>query len=47
MKANCIVPSATINELLKLINSNLEFVSIYLSESHIILHSAQLRYIHD
>lgn len=36
MKANCIVPSATINELLKLINSNLEFVSIYLSESHII-----------
>lgn len=36
MKANCIVPSATINELLKLMNSNLEFVSIYLSESHII-----------
>ena len=32
MKANCIVPSATINELLKLMNSNLEFVSIYLSE---------------
>ncbi|EMY8531666.1 DNA polymerase III subunit beta [Bacillus cereus group sp. TH43LC] len=36
MKANCIVPSATINELLKLMNSKLEFVSIYLSESHII-----------
>nr|WP_208752141.1 DNA polymerase III subunit beta [Bacillus cereus] len=36
MKANCIVPSATINELLKLMNSNLKFVSIYLSESHII-----------
>ncbi|MGE6540725.1 DNA polymerase III subunit beta [Bacillus luti] len=36
MKANCIVPSATVNELLKLINNNLEFVSIYLSESHII-----------
>ncbi|MBE3641622.1 DNA polymerase III subunit beta [Bacillus anthracis] len=36
MKANCIVPSATINELLKLMNSNLEFVSIHLSESHII-----------
>ncbi len=36
MKANCIVPNATINELLKLMNSNLEFVSIYLSESHII-----------
>ncbi|PKJ54043.1 DNA polymerase III subunit beta [Bacillus sp. SN10] len=36
MKANCIVPSATINELLKLMNSNLEFVSIYLSESHIV-----------
>ncbi|HDR7773993.1 TPA: DNA polymerase III subunit beta [Bacillus paranthracis] len=36
VKANCIVPSATINELLKLMNSNLEFVSIYLSESHII-----------
>lgn len=36
MKANCILPSATINELLKLMNSNLEFVSIYLSESHII-----------
>ena len=36
MKANCIVPSATINEPLKLMNSNLEFVSIYLSESHII-----------
>ncbi|KAA0766527.1 DNA polymerase III subunit beta [Bacillus sp. SH5-2] len=36
MKANCIVPSATVNELLKLINNNVEFVSIYLSESHII-----------
>lgn len=36
MKANCIVPSATIHELLKLMNSNLEFVSIYLSESHIV-----------
>ncbi|KXY34838.1 DNA polymerase III subunit beta [Bacillus sp. FSL K6-0067] len=36
VKANCIVPSATINELLKLMNGNLEFVSIYLSESHII-----------
>lgn len=36
MKANCIVPSATVNELLKLINSNLEIVFIYLSESHII-----------
>ncbi|WP_368905598.1 DNA polymerase III subunit beta [Bacillus wiedmannii] len=36
MKANCIVPSVTINELLKLMNSNLEFVSIYLSESHIV-----------
>ncbi|QCC40784.1 DNA polymerase III subunit beta [Bacillus sp. DU-106] len=36
VKANCIVPSATINELLKLMNSNSEFVYIYLSESHII-----------
>ncbi|GAB6431073.1 DNA polymerase III subunit beta [Bacillus luti] len=36
MKASCIVPSATVNELLKLINNNLEFVTIYLSESHII-----------
>ncbi|PFF10079.1 DNA polymerase III subunit beta [Bacillus cereus] len=36
VKAKCIVPSATINELLKLMNGNLEFVSIYLSESHII-----------
>ncbi|MDM5193844.1 DNA polymerase III subunit beta [Bacillus hominis] len=35
-KANCIVPSSTISELLKLINSNSEFVYIYLSESHII-----------
>ncbi|HDR7493290.1 MULTISPECIES: DNA polymerase III subunit beta [Bacillus cereus group] len=36
VKANCIVPSATINELLKLMNSNSKFVYIYLSESHII-----------
>ncbi|HDR8071527.1 TPA: DNA polymerase III subunit beta [Bacillus cereus] len=36
VKANCIVPSATINELLKLMNSSSEFVYIYLSESHII-----------
>ncbi|WP_237980429.1 DNA polymerase III subunit beta [Bacillus thuringiensis] len=36
MKANCIVPSATISELLKLMGSNSEFVYIYLSESHII-----------
>ncbi|MES5955278.1 DNA polymerase III subunit beta [Bacillus fungorum] len=36
VKANCIVPSATISELLKLMSSNSEFVSIYLSESHII-----------
>ncbi|MED2128787.1 DNA polymerase III subunit beta [Bacillus thuringiensis] len=36
VKANCIVPSATISELLKLMNSNSEFVYIYLSESHII-----------
>ncbi|PEX78428.1 DNA polymerase III subunit beta [Bacillus cereus] len=36
VKANCIVPSATISELLKLKNSNSEFVYIYLSESHII-----------
>lgn len=36
VKANCIVPSATINELLKLMNSNSEFVYIYFSESHII-----------
>ncbi|MGE7881761.1 DNA polymerase III subunit beta [Bacillus sp. NPDC094077] len=35
-KANCIVPSATISELLKLMNSNSEYVYIYLSESHII-----------
>ena len=35
VKANCIVPSATISEL-KLMNSNSEFVYIYLSESHII-----------
>ncbi|PFE97808.1 DNA polymerase III subunit beta [Bacillus thuringiensis] len=36
VKANCIVPSATISELLKLMNNNSEFVYIYLSESHII-----------
>ncbi|MDF9527654.1 DNA polymerase III subunit beta [Bacillus cereus] len=36
VKVNCIVPSATISELLKLMNSNSEFVYIYLSESHII-----------
>ncbi|PEA88499.1 DNA polymerase III subunit beta [Bacillus thuringiensis] len=36
VKANCIVPSATISELLKLMNSISEFVYIYLSESHII-----------
>lgn len=36
IKVNCIVPSATISELLKLMNSNSEFVYIYLSESHII-----------
>lgn len=36
VKASCIVPSATISELLKLMNSNPEFVYIYLSESHII-----------
>ncbi|HDR7454756.1 DNA polymerase III subunit beta [Bacillus cereus] len=36
VKVNCIVPSATINELLKLMNSNSKFVYIYLSESHII-----------
>ncbi|PFK27983.1 DNA polymerase III subunit beta [Bacillus cereus] len=36
VKANCIAPSATINELLKLMNSNSEFVYIYFSESHII-----------
>ncbi|MHA4110784.1 DNA polymerase III subunit beta [Bacillus cereus] len=36
VKANCIVPSATINELLKLMNSNSKFVYIHLSESHII-----------
>ncbi|MEH7062428.1 DNA polymerase III subunit beta, partial [Bacillus wiedmannii] len=36
VKASCIVPSATISELLKLMNSNSEFVYIYLSESHII-----------
>ncbi|MCR6787311.1 MULTISPECIES: DNA polymerase III subunit beta [Bacillus cereus group] len=36
VKENCIVPSATISELLKLMNSNSEFVYIYFSESHII-----------
>lgn len=36
VKASCIVPSATISELLKLMTSNSEFVYIYLSESHII-----------
>ncbi|MED0939705.1 DNA polymerase III subunit beta [Bacillus mobilis] len=36
VKASCIVPSATISELLKLMSSNSEFVYIYLSESHII-----------
>ncbi|MBE7103592.1 DNA polymerase III subunit beta [Bacillus cereus] len=36
VKSNCIVPSATISELLKLMNSNSEFIYIYLSESHII-----------
>ncbi|QWU45349.1 DNA polymerase III subunit beta [Bacillus sp. NP247] len=35
-KANCIIPSSTISELLKLMNSNSNFVSIYLSENHII-----------
>ncbi|MES5893981.1 MULTISPECIES: DNA polymerase III subunit beta [Bacillus cereus group] len=35
-KANCIIPSSTISELLKLMNNNLNFVYIYLSESHII-----------
>ncbi|MGE7935506.1 DNA polymerase III subunit beta [Bacillus paramycoides] len=35
-KANCIIPSSTISELLKLMNNNSNFVYIYLSESHII-----------
>ncbi|EJR33615.1 MULTISPECIES: DNA polymerase III subunit beta [Bacillus cereus group] len=35
-KLNCIVPSSTISELLKLMNSNANLVYIYLSESHII-----------
>ncbi|WP_002147576.1 DNA polymerase III subunit beta [Bacillus cereus] len=35
-KANCIIPSSTISELLKLMNNNSNFVSIYLSENHII-----------
>ncbi|EOO74341.1 MULTISPECIES: DNA polymerase III subunit beta [Bacillus cereus group] len=35
-KANCIVPSSTISELLKLMNNNSNLVYIYLSESHII-----------
>ncbi|MED0960581.1 DNA polymerase III subunit beta [Bacillus paramycoides] len=34
-KANCIIPSSTISELLKLMNNNSNFVYIYLSESHI------------
>ncbi|HDR7795564.1 TPA: DNA polymerase III subunit beta [Bacillus luti] len=36
VKANCIVPSATISELLKLMNSNAESAYIHFSESHII-----------
>ncbi|MED1411127.1 MULTISPECIES: DNA polymerase III subunit beta [Bacillus] len=36
VKANCIIPSSTISELLKLMNNNSNFVYIYLSESHII-----------
>lgn len=35
-KLNCVVPSSTISELLKLMNSNSNLVYIYLSESHII-----------
>ncbi|CAM4256748.1 DNA polymerase III subunit beta [Bacillus paramycoides] len=35
-KANCIIPSSTISELLKLMNNNSNLVYIYLSESHII-----------
>ncbi|MGE7870890.1 DNA polymerase III subunit beta [Bacillus paramycoides] len=35
-KANCIIPSLTISELLKLMNNNSNLVYIYLSESHII-----------
>ncbi|MED0980970.1 DNA polymerase III subunit beta [Bacillus paramycoides] len=35
-KANCIIPSSTISELLKLMNNNSNFVYIYLSEIHII-----------
>ncbi|WP_219375780.1 DNA polymerase III subunit beta [Bacillus mycoides] len=35
-KLNCIVPSSTISELLKLMNRNSNLVYIYLSESHII-----------
>ncbi|MBJ7958846.1 DNA polymerase III subunit beta [Bacillus mycoides] len=35
-KANCIVPSSTISELLKLMNNNSNLVYIDLSESHII-----------
>jgi DNA polymerase-3 subunit beta len=35
-KANCIIPSSTISELLKLMNNNSNFVYIYLSDSHII-----------
>ncbi|KFM99544.1 DNA polymerase III subunit beta [Bacillus clarus] len=36
VQASYIVPSSTIGELLKLMNSNLKLVSIYLSESHIV-----------
>ncbi|TBX81213.1 DNA polymerase III subunit beta [Bacillus mycoides] len=36
VKLNCVVPSSTISELLKLMNSNSNLVYIYLSESHII-----------
>ncbi|MGE7855171.1 DNA polymerase III subunit beta [Bacillus sp. AFS033286] len=36
VKANCIVPSSTISELLKLMNSNSKLVYIYFSESHIV-----------
>ncbi|KZE04671.1 DNA polymerase III subunit beta [Bacillus mycoides] len=35
-KLNCIVPSSTISELLKLMSSNSNLVYIYLSEGHII-----------
>lgn len=36
VKVNCIVLSVIINEFLKLMNSNLEFVYIYFLESYII-----------